>query len=133
VTWLHDTVLLQERWECTAGNVIRRGHYQILLKLLEYGFTWTDDYREITLLAAEGGSVQILELLRARMQPAAWSAAQLTEMLQVAGAYNNVAAAKWLRAQGAAWPAETVYNNLTWKSAPAVYAWAIQEGCTTVD
>jgi hypothetical protein len=86
---------------------------------------------ETYMLAAQGGSVQILELLRERMQPAVWSVATLTEMLRVAGAYNHLAAAKWLKALGATWPVETVHNDLTWKSAPAVYAWAVQEGCTT--
>jgi hypothetical protein len=86
VIWLHDTVRLRERWVYTAGNAIHRGQYEILLQLLKYGFTWAYNHRDVHLLAAQGGSVQILELLRERMQPAVWNSAQLTEMLLVAGA-----------------------------------------------
>eukprot|EP00953_Heterococcus_sp_UTEX-ZZ885_P031140 16374-Heterococcus_DN1.PRE.1 len=34
VTWLHDTLDLQDRWFYTAGTAVRRGDYETLLKLL---------------------------------------------------------------------------------------------------
>jgi hypothetical protein len=54
----------------------------------------------------------------------------LTGLLQTAGANNNLAAAKWLRRHGAAWPEilEGPDGGLSWAS--ELVQWARAEGCT---
>jgi hypothetical protein len=61
------------------------------------------------------------------VEPAA-SAAQLTHVLNVAGANNKLRVAKWLRQQGAEWPEELRINPFSWKG--NVLQWARDEGCT---
>jgi hypothetical protein len=52
----------------------------------------------------------------------------LTEALDYAACSSKLAAAKWLRQQGAQWP--TAFRM--WPSwSPEVVAWARAEGCTT--
>ena len=48
----------------------------------------------------------------------------LTVMLYEAGRFNQLAAAKWLREQGAEWP--TVYKKGRWSG--VLLEWAIAEG-----
>jgi hypothetical protein len=83
--------------------------------------------------AAQGGSIDALEYLPHR--GIMFTARILRDMLQIAGACNKLAAAKWLRAQGAEWP-----DVLSWQqrwSEPALawsgdtLAWARAEGCTS--
>jgi hypothetical protein len=50
----------------------------------------------------------------------------LTDLLDYAGAYEHLAAAKWLRQKGAAWP--TVFKRR--HCSGAVLQWAIAEGFT---
>eukprot|EP00953_Heterococcus_sp_UTEX-ZZ885_P017511 9799-Heterococcus_DN1.PRE.1 len=50
-------------------------------------------------------------------------------MLNVAGAYRRLAAAKWLRQQGAEWPAVLKYESRAWNT--DVVQWARDEGCTS--
>jgi hypothetical protein len=54
----------------------------------------------------------------------------LTAMLNAAGSHGHLAAAQWLRQQGAAWPAVLRVNRDYWWSG-AVLAWARAEGCTS--
>jgi hypothetical protein len=61
-------------------------------------------------------------------QPAA-SAAQLTDLLNVAGAYNQLTIARWLRRQGAEWPAVLGHDDLPWRT--DVLQWARDEGCAS--
>jgi hypothetical protein len=51
----------------------------------------------------------------------------LTDMLKLAARNNKLAAAKWLRDQGAEWPA--AFGWPRWSA--AMLAWARAEGCTT--
>jgi hypothetical protein len=57
------------------------------------------------------------------------TAALQTEMLNVAGAYRKLTAAKWLRQQGAEWPAVLKYESRAWNT--DVVQWARDEGCTS--
>jgi hypothetical protein len=61
------------------------------------------------------------------------SASQLTQVLNAAGTFGQLAAAKWLRQQGADWPVLLEYRSSTgtidW--APETLAWARAEGCTS--
>eukprot|EP00953_Heterococcus_sp_UTEX-ZZ885_P042253 21482-Heterococcus_DN1.PRE.3 len=64
------------------------------------------------------------------------SADVLSSMLNAAGAHDNLAAAKWLRQQGAEWPDVIRYfyvnsfDGYTEWSGEAL-AWARAEGCTS--
>eukprot|EP00953_Heterococcus_sp_UTEX-ZZ885_P016771 9409-Heterococcus_DN1.PRE.3 len=55
------------------------------------------------------------------------STALLTQTLDVDACHNKLAAAQWLREQGAEWP--TALSLRYWKG--EVLAWARAEGCTT--
>eukprot|EP00953_Heterococcus_sp_UTEX-ZZ885_P020051 11208-Heterococcus_DN1.PRE.1 len=80
---------------------------------------------EDSLAAAHGGSVQVLQFL----QPLAhWNAQMLTQLLQAAGAHKRLAAAQWLREQGAAWPVRLQDRwGKQWRG-PCL-EWARSEGC----
>jgi hypothetical protein len=80
---------------------------------------------EDSLAAARGGSVQVLQFL----QPLAhWNAQMLTQLLQAAGAHKRLAAAQWLREQGAAWPVRLQDRwGKQWRG-PCL-EWARSEGC----
>jgi hypothetical protein len=54
----------------------------------------------------------------------------LTAMLNIAGCNHQLAAAKWLRQQGAAWPTVLCHNFKEWSG--AALAWAREEGCTSL-
>jgi hypothetical protein len=68
----------------------------------------------------------MLVLFQQQRLPLLSSIAMLTEMLDYAGANNKLAAAKWLREHGAAWP--TVFTQRRWTG--AVLEWAVAEGFT---
>jgi hypothetical protein len=55
--------------------------------------------------------------------------AVLQSMLNVAGVCSQLTAAKWLRQQGATWPAVLKYNGKAWSG--KALAWARGEGCTS--
>jgi hypothetical protein len=65
-------------------------------------------------------------------------AAELTHMLNAAGAYGKVEATKWLRQRGAEWPAVLQYTEVGVYGMPVrhswwgpVLDWARSEGCTS--
>jgi hypothetical protein len=77
--------------------------------------------------AAENGDVPILDYVQ-DCEPA--SAAQLTEMLNTAASHHHLAAAQWLRQQGAEWPAVLQFGRESWDT--GVLQWARDEGCTSL-
>jgi hypothetical protein len=77
--------------------------------------------------AAQGGSVDVLAY--AQQQGIVFTARMLRQMLSIAGAHSKLAAAKWLRAQRAAWPAVLCWNGIAWPT--DALAWARAEGCTS--
>jgi hypothetical protein len=101
------------------------GHGSTLRWLREHGCPWNP--AGICNLVAKGGSVEALELLL--QQGIVLTAAQLTEMLNIAGAHSNLAAAQWLRAQGVEWPDMLVLWHAPWPR--DMMAWASAEGCTS--
>jgi hypothetical protein len=71
-------------------------------------------------------STELLQLLCE--QGLLGSTAQLTKLLRTAASNSNLAAAKWLRQQGAAWPAKLVNDNgKAWPGESL--AWARAQGC----
>jgi hypothetical protein len=59
-------------------------------------------------------------------EPAA-SAAQLKAMLHRASVHDDLSVAKWLRQQGAPWPAVLIFGGAPWKA--TALQWARDEGC----
>jgi hypothetical protein len=114
------------RWDASAcAAAASNGHGSTLRWLREHGCPWHPD--GICNLAAKGGSVDALELLL--QEGIVLAAAQLTEMLRMAGAHSKLAAAQWLRAHGAAWPHKFALWRSPWPR--DVIVWARAEGCRT--
>eukprot|EP00953_Heterococcus_sp_UTEX-ZZ885_P002701 1976-Heterococcus_DN1.PRE.2 len=67
--------------------------------------------------------------LQQQSEGAQWSTELLTDMLSCAGKWDKLAAAQWLRQQGAEWPDRVRTGRRKWTG--AVLQWAIAEGCTT--
>jgi hypothetical protein len=79
-----------------------RGHSDTLRWLRERGCSGSWDIRTLSTAAAMGGSVDVLRYLH--QQGLGFDAARLTELLGTAGTSDKLAAAQWLRQQGADWP-----------------------------
>jgi hypothetical protein len=98
------------------------GHADTLRWLHEQGCPW--DVHAVRVAAAGGGHLTLLEFMQ-QIEPAA-SAVQLTELLQRTGrrcqfakaagcrTYDHLAVLKWLRQQGAEWPAALRYRGTAW-------------------
>jgi hypothetical protein len=109
------------------------GHAELLRSLYDAGSPWdAEDIDEICPAAAKGGSVDILDYLvnEARV---VLSVDTLTDMLNIAGANEQLTAAQWCRLRGAEWPTVLQWydeeeDNQVWTG--ATLAWARAEGCT---
>jgi hypothetical protein len=113
-------------WDLHVSNVAcKNGHTAVLQWLLEQGCPHSDE--ACCYFAAVHGHVPIL----AYLQTLGWlaSADVLVKALLVAGAYNRLAAAQWLRQQGAEWPTVLRYDDKSWSD--ELVAWAKVEGCTS--
>eukprot|EP00953_Heterococcus_sp_UTEX-ZZ885_P027614 14795-Heterococcus_DN1.PRE.2 len=119
--FLHDQ---QCEWDNYSTNAAASGgHAELLRWLVDNGCPW--DAEELCLAAAESGSVDVFVHLQE--QGLLSRTATLTDMLDTAGSCNKLAAVKWLRAQGAEWPA----RFFSWRPwCGDVLAWARAEGCT---
>jgi hypothetical protein len=87
------------------------------------------DIEAVCVAAAEStGSPKVMAYLLAE---GLLNAELLTTMLNVAGALDQLAAAQWLRQQGAEWPAVLRNEELRQSWHSATLAWARAEGCTS--
>jgi hypothetical protein len=97
--------------------------------LRDHGCPW--DVANVRKVAPRSGSMGLLSY--AIQQGGAPAAADLTLMLNVAGANHKLEAAKWLRQQGAEWPAVLQHKQgrllVAWWG-PSL-DWARSEGCTS--
>jgi hypothetical protein len=119
--YLHEQ---QCPWDASATQQAAvDGHIDLLRWLLDNGCPWHAD--KLCMAGADSGSIELMSYLQ--QQGLLTSAELLTEMLESAGCYNNLAAAKWLREQGAEWPTE--FDVFVWSG--EVLEWARAEGCTT--
>ena len=101
------------------------GHTDTLRWLHEHGCPWeAETVRES---AASHSTVEVMVYLQ--QHDLLSTPAVLTRMLNTAGTYNTLAAAQWLRQQGAEWPAVLNYCDLAWSG--ETLAWARAEGCTS--
>jgi hypothetical protein len=86
--------------ETACSCAARFGHVHTLRWLHEHGCPW--DVEGVCLDAAEGGNIDVMVYLQ-QDEDVNLDAAMLTRMLNVAGAHDKLAAAQWLREQGAEW------------------------------
>jgi hypothetical protein len=108
----------------TCVTAVVNGYSDTLRWLHEHGCEWHADL--IHLAAAWSGSVDTMVCLQ--QQGLVLTAEMLTDMLNTAGAENKLAAAQWLRQQGAEWPAVLRHCN-QWPDNTLL--WARAEGCTS--
>jgi hypothetical protein len=110
--------------ESACLGAIKGGHVDTLRCLREHGCPWNAEV--VRRNVAQKGSIAMMEYLQ--QQGLLATAAQLTAMLNIAAANNRLAAAQWLRQQGAQWPHRLKYNIKYWRGDTLV--WARQQGCT---
>jgi hypothetical protein len=111
---------------CSAAA--QGGHVSTLHWLREHGCPC--DANKVCTAAAAGGSVAVMQYLQ--QQGLLTTAAQLSEMLNAAGAWKKIEAAQWLRQQNAAWPNVLIYQGrFRWST--DMIKWARQQGCTSAD
>jgi hypothetical protein len=112
--------------ESACEGAAASGYVDTLRWLHEHGCPWNRG--RVCASAARGGSIGALEyMLQQQQQGIPFTATLLTHLLNYAGAYNHLAAAQWLRQQGAEWPAKLATSR-AWSG--EMLAWARAEGCT---
>jgi hypothetical protein len=117
---------------CNAAA--RGGHIDTLRYMHERDWPW--DAVTACEMAAVSGSVDIIKYI-VEQDSLVLTAAQLTNMLNAAGSYDQLETAQWLRQQGAQWPA--VLTNTDPYYQPPVrhlwqekaFKWAREQGCTS--
>jgi hypothetical protein len=111
---------------CTAAA--RGCHLDTLQCLLEHGCPYTA--RALWAVAADMGHISVMTYLQ--QHGILFPVASLGQLLFIAGTSNQLAAAQWLRAQGAEWPdvlsLEVEGELKQWEG--AVLEWARAAGCT---
>eukprot|EP00953_Heterococcus_sp_UTEX-ZZ885_P015514 8731-Heterococcus_DN1.PRE.2 len=78
--------------------------------------------------AAASGSIDVMRYL---LEAGHATGARLQSMLNMASVFGQLAAAQWLRQQGAEWPTMLLFLGMPWSE--GVLAWARAEGCTSPD
>jgi hypothetical protein len=129
IKYLH--LLLEDgyAWSAVACfNAVSGRHLDILRWLHENGCAW--DFRSLCECAARQGSIDIMMYLQQQSDGVQWNTDLLRDMLSCAGRWDKLAAAKWLRQQGAEWPARVRTGRRKWNG--DVLQWARAEGCTTL-
>jgi hypothetical protein len=112
--------------ESACWNAACEGHVDTLRWLHEQGCPW--HFQDASSTAARRGHLHVIVyMLGVEPEP---SAAQLTELLNAAGVSGRLSVAKWLRQQGAEWPAVLRSRfERPWSS--TALQWARAEGCTS--
>jgi Ankyrin repeats (3 copies) len=124
--WLHAEGC---PWDASVLNsAARDGDFELVQALHERGCPI--DVYALCMHAARHGRVDVLQYLLQLPHQPQWTAQQLTALLNIAGEHEQLAVAKWLRQQGAEWPA--VLGTATyrkWKG--KLLQWARRAGCTS--
>jgi hypothetical protein len=114
-------------WNTTACSWTSvGGQLDTLRWLREHDCPW--DVGNVCVSAVENSYVDILDYVIE--QGEVLDAELLTAVLNHAGAYNQLAAAQWLRQHGAEWPAVHAVNEYQHWSYDTL-AWARAQGCTS--
>jgi hypothetical protein len=126
--YVHELLETGYTWDTVAcSNAVSGGHLDVLRWLHENGCPW--NFRSLCECAARQGSIDIMLYLQQQSEGAEWSTELLTDMLSCAGKWDKLAAAQWLRQQGAEWPDRVRTGRRKWTG--AVLQWATAEGCVT--
>jgi hypothetical protein len=117
---------------CMAAAL--NSHLDTLKWLQEHGCPC--EFQRVCVAAAHGGCTAIMAHMLQQQQvvelPAAEHAVLLTLMLNTAGIHERLAAAQWVHAQGAQWPAVLHFaTNEQQQWHEAVLEWARAQGCTS--
>eukprot|EP00953_Heterococcus_sp_UTEX-ZZ885_P021771 12121-Heterococcus_DN1.PRE.8 len=96
--------------ESVYYTAARSGHVDTVRWLQEHGCP--RDATKVCQVAAMGGSIDVL--LYVQQQGMVSTPARLRSMLNIAAVSEKLAAAQWLRQQGAEWPAVLKYNGKKW-------------------
>jgi hypothetical protein len=115
-----------------CADAARAGDLHTLMWVRERNCTWVLD--EVLYSAAEGGHTSVLQWLHSNSERP-WTAEEQSRMLFAAGHCSDLTAAKWLRANGAAWPGsfydpwlDRAYDeSFVWPA--ATVQWALDSGC----
>jgi hypothetical protein len=94
------------------------GNLEALRYMHEHGCPW--ETTAVRTAAAKSGSIEVMKYLQ--QEGLLSTVSKLTDMLSVAVEHNHLAAAKWLRQEGAAWPAILQMSG-------KLLTWATAEGC----
>jgi hypothetical protein len=114
-------------WDNTVtASTCEIGQTATLHWLLQQGCPMNADLCCTT--AAGSGSIDVMRYL---LEAGHATGARLQSMLNMAGVFGQLAAAQWLRQQGAEWPDVLSFLGMPWSE--AVLAWARAEGCTSPD
>jgi hypothetical protein len=114
-------------WDANACIFAAHNGMLYMVKWLhENGCPWDVDM--LLHFAAAGGRINVMQYMQ-QQDDVEISAAALTDMLNAAGANSKLAAAQWLRQQGAQWPPVLLSIAEPWKGESL--AWARAEGCTS--
>jgi Ankyrin repeats (many copies) len=112
-------------WDMQAPHwAAYSGQPDTLRWLLEQGCPW--EAADVSVLAAKSGLIEVMRYLLNELALA--TPALLQDMLNAAGAHEQLAATQWLRQQGAEWPDVLRYGDTAWSD--TCLAWARQQGCT---
>jgi Ankyrin repeats (3 copies) len=112
--------------ESSTEAAAEGGHTDTLNWLIQNGCPWS--IQEVCACAAQSGSVDTMSYVL--QLPGVSTAAQLTHMLNAAGAKDQLISVQWLRAQQSAeWPTVLQYEGVSWTG--TALAWARQQGCTS--
>eukprot|EP00953_Heterococcus_sp_UTEX-ZZ885_P020371 11402-Heterococcus_DN1.PRE.2 len=111
----------------TASNA---GYFQLVRALHEHGCPI--DVRSVRKAAAHQGSVDMLQYLKQLPDQPVWTPQLWTSLLHIAGLNQQLAAAQWLRQQGAEWPAVLgTSHKQRWRG--EALRWAFREGWLPAD
>jgi hypothetical protein len=131
--WLHQQGCAWDATACTAAA--RGGHLDVLRYLHSSGCPW--EAGTACEKAATAGSLDVIKYILEH-EPVPLTAAQLSQVLNAAGRYNQLPTAQWLRQQhGAQFPALLVYKDRYCPTSSSTAGWhyetlewARREGCT---
>jgi hypothetical protein len=113
-------------WNVSAcTSAASSGHVGTLRWLHEHDCPWSA--ARTCEAAAAGGSIAAIEYVL--QQGLVFTPELLTVTLNAAGAHNKLAAAQWMRQQGAEWPSVLRAHDTVWSG--DTLAWARAEGCTS--
>jgi hypothetical protein len=117
-------------WDANLLTTSAHNDYFELVKAL-YERGSPIEIHPVRLQAARYGRLDILQYLVQLPDEPQCSAEQLTELLNTAAVFEQIAIATWLRQQQRAeWPEVLLTGNTRWRG--KVLQWALLEGCTSI-